>query len=214
MFNQYDTDSLYERFPVLSECKNEIENMVSMMLDTYIKGGKILLCGNGGSCADCDHIVGELMKSFMYERKPSDEFVAKFKNVFGEDTEKVAACLQTGIPAISLPSQTAVLSAYLNDVDPEYVYAQLTYGYAKENDMLIGLSTSGNSKNVVNAVKVAKAMGIKTASITGKNESKLFDLCDVCVRVPETETYKIQELTLPVYHHLCASIEKTIFGDR
>ena len=214
MIAEYIENSLYERFPSLCECKDEIENMVLMMLDTYKKGGKILLCGNGGSCADCDHIVGELMKSFMYERKPSEEFVSKLRGVFGEDTEKVASSLQTGIPAISLPSQTAVLSAYLNDVEPEYVYAQLTYGYAKENDMLIGLSTSGNSKNVVNAVKVAKALGVKTASITGNNESKLSLLCDVCVRVPETETYKVQELTLPVYHHLCASIEKILFGCR
>ena len=212
MIAEYNENSLYERFPSLCECKNEIETVVSMMLDTYKKGGKILLCGNGGSCADCDHIVGELMKSFMYERKPDDEFVSKLCGVFGEETGKVAACLQTGIPAISLPSQTAVLSAYLNDVEPEYVYAQLVYGYAKENDMLIGLSTSGNSKNVVNAVKVAKAMGIRTASITGMMESKLSSLCDVCVRVPETETYKVQELTLPVYHHLCAFIEKTLFG--
>lgn len=212
MFSEYNEKSLYERFPVLCGCKNEIENMVLMMLDTYKSGGKILLCGNGGSCADCDHIVGELMKSFMYQRKPEDAVVEKLKAVFGDETDRVASCLQTGIPAISLPSQTAVMSAYLNDVEPEYVYAQLVYGYAKENDMLIGLSTSGNSKNVVNAVKVAKVLGIKTASITGKNESGLSSLCDVCVRVPETETYKIQELTLPVYHHLCASIEKVLFG--
>lgn len=208
----YNENSLYERYPELMECKNDIDVFLSVMLDTYKKGGKILLCGNGGSCADCDHIVGELMKSFMYERKPKDDFVAKLKTQFGEESEKVAECLQTGIPAISLPSQTAVMSAYLNDVEPEYVYAQLTYGYAKENDMLIALSTSGNSKNVVNAVKVAKAMGVKTASITGMKESKLSSLCDVCVRVPETETYKVQELTLPVYHHLCACVEKNLFG--
>ena len=212
MITEYNEKSLYERFPSLCECKNEIEKMVLMMLDTYKRGGKILLCGNGGSCADCDHIVGELMKSFMYERKTEAEFVKKLKAVFGDEAERVAECLQTGIPAISLPSQTAVMTAYLNDVEPEYVYAQLTYGYARENDMLIALSTSGNSKNVLNAVKVAKALGIKTASITGANESSLSRLCDVCVRVPETETYKVQELTLPVYHHLCSSLEKILFG--
>ena len=212
MIAEYKENTLYERYPMLSDCKSDIDAFLSMMLETYKSGGKILLCGNGGSCADCDHIVGELMKSFMYERKPSAEFVAKLSGVFGEDIDKVSSCLQTGIPAISLPSQTAVMSAYLNDVEPDYVYAQLTYGYAKENDMLIGLSTSGNSKNVVNAVKVAKALGIKTASITGANESRLSQLCDVCVRVPETETYKVQELTLPVYHHLCACLEKILFG--
>ena len=212
MITEYNENSLYERFSALSECKNDIDSFISMMLETYKSGGKILLCGNGGSCADCDHIVGELMKSFMYERKPDAEFCEKLKNHFHEEADKVSGCLQTGIPAISLPSQTAVLSAYLNDVEPEYVYAQLVYGYAKKNDMLIALSTSGNSKNVVNAVKVAKAVGIKTAAITGANESKLSQLCDTCVRVPETETYKIQELTLPVYHHLCACLEKILFG--
>ena len=208
----YNENSLYERYPMLSDCKNDIDAFLSMMLETYKSGGKILLCGNGGSCADCDHIVGELMKSFMCERKPNEEFVEKLWAEFGEEAKRVANCLQTGIPAISLPSQTAVMSAYLNDVEPEYVYAQLVYGYAKKEDMLICLSTSGNSKNVVCAAKVAKALGIKAAAITGANESELSRLCDVCVRVPETETYKVQELTLPVYHHLCASMEKILFG--
>ncbi len=212
MFTEYNEKSLYERFPGLCDDREDIEKVVSMMLETYRSGGKILLCGNGGSCADCDHIVGELMKSFMYERKPCDETVEKLKIQFGGETERVADCLQVGIPAISLPSQSAVLTAYLNDVAPEYVYAQLVFGYAKENDMLFCLSTSGNSKNVVNAARVAKALGIKTASITGQKESELSRLCDVCVRVPETETYKVQELTLPVYHHLCASVEKILFG--
>ncbi len=214
MFAEYNEKSLYERFPVLSDVEKDMESVVSMMLETNKSGGKILLCGNGGSCADCDHIVGELMKSFMYERKPDANVVKKLATQFGGETEKVAACLQTGIPAISLPSQSAVLTAYLNDVAPEYVYAQLVYGYAKENDMLLALSTSGNSKNIVNAVKVAKALGIKAASITGLNESELSKICDVCIRVPETETYKVQELTLPVYHHLCATVEKKLFGGK
>ncbi len=212
MFAEYNEKSLYERFPCLAVQKDNIEKAVLMMLETYKSSGKILLCGNGGSCADCDHIVGELMKSFMYERKPRDETVKKLEALFGGETEKIASSLQTGIPAISLPSQSAVLTAYLNDATPEYVYAQLVYGYAKKPDMLIALSTSGNSKNVVNAVKVAKALGIKTAAITGQNESELSRLCDVCVCVPENETYKVQELTLPVYHHLCASVEKNLFG--
>ena len=211
MFAEYNEKSLYERFPELCDAEKDIEKVVSMMLETYRSGGKILLCGNGGSCADCDHIVGELMKSFMYERKPDAEMAEKLKAQFGDEAEKVTSCLQTGIPAISLPSQTALMTAYLNDVAPEYVYAQLVYGYAKENDFLLALSTSGNSGNVVNAAKVAKAIGIKTAAITGQKESELSKLCDVCVRVPETETYKVQELTLPVYHHLCASVEKTLF---
>ncbi len=212
MLYNYDQNSLYQRFEKLEGCREQIDGVLSMMLETYKNGGKILLCGNGGSCADCDHIVGELMKSFMLERKPKDEFVQQLEAQFGDETPCVASSLQNGIPAISLPSQAGVLTAYLNDVKPEYVYAQLTYGYGKKEDLLIGLSTSGNSGNVVNAVKVAKAMGLKTAAITGHKDSKLSALCDVCIKVPETETYMVQELTLPVYHHLCAMIEKILFA--
>lgn len=119
--------------------------------------------------------------------------------------------LQGALPAISLPSQSAILSAFINDVEPEMMYAQLVYGYAKENDLVIGLSTSGNSKNVVNAIEVAKCVGAKTLAMTGENESKLSEFCDVAIKVPETETYKIQELHLPVYHYLCAEVEKNFF---
>lgn len=212
VIKEYREESLYERYPSLKKYRDSIQKVLSMMLETYKSGGKILLCGNGGSCADCDHIVGELMKGFMYERKPDANTVEKLKTQFGDETERAASCLQVGIPAISLPSQSAVLTAYLNDVAPEYVYAQLVFGYAKENDMLLCLSTSGNSENVVNAVKVAKSLSVKSAAITGEKESELSRLCDACIRVPEAETYKVQELTLPVYHHLCASLEKILFG--
>lgn len=212
MLSNYDEKSLYTRYPMLKECEAQTEEALKLILETYRSGGKILLCGNGGSCADCDHIVGELMKSFMLERKPSDEVSEKLKKEFDENADEAIESLQCGIPAISLPSQAGVLTAYLNDVKPEYVYAQLVFGYGRKGDLLIGLSTSGNAKNVTNAVKTARALGLKTLSITGKNESNLSRLCDVCVKVPETETYKIQELTLPVYHHLCAMAEKIIFG--
>jgi D-sedoheptulose 7-phosphate isomerase len=148
----------------------------------------------------------------MLERKPEKEFAESLKEQFGENTDEVVSSLQRGIPAISLPAHSAVVTAYLNDVKPEYLYAQLTYGYGKKEDLLIGLSTSGNSGNVVNAVKVAKAMGIKTASITGAKDSKLSSLCDTCIKVPETETYKVQELHLPVYHAICAEVESILFG--
>lgn len=193
--------TLYERFPSLNECRDEIEKALCLIIDTYKKGGKILVCGNGGSCADCEHIVGELMKGFLLCREVTDERIP----------EELRKNLQGGLPAISLPSQSAILSAFINDVEPSMMYAQLVYGYAKENDLLIGLSTSGNSKNVVNAAEVAKALGIKTIALTGKCESKLSSICDVTVKVPETETYKIQELHLPVYHYLCAETEKTFF---
>ena len=192
---------LLDRYPCLVECRESIEKALEIIIDTYKNGGKILVCGNGGSAADSEHIVGELMKGFMKKREVTDERIP----------ERMRGCLQGALPAISLPSQCAVLSAFINDVEPEMMYAQLVLGYANENDLIIGLSTSGNSKNVVNAVELAKCLGVKTLSLTGRNESKLSELSDVTIRVPETETYKVQELHLPVYHYLCAETEKTLF---
>lgn len=205
-------EELLTRYPTLESCRAEIEKAADMMLATYQNGGKILVCGNGGSCADSDHIVGELMKGFLLLRKMNDEQQATFRKALGEDAENLIEKLQCGIPAISLPAQSAVLSAFANDVDAELMYAQLVFGYAKEHDLLIGLSTSGNSKNVVAAAKVAKAMGIATLALTGERESMLSALCDCTVRVPETETFKVQELHLPVYHYLCATLEARLFG--
>lgn len=194
---------LLERYPQLKECEEQIKSAMELIRDTYKNGGKVLVCGNGGSCSDSEHIVGELMKGFKSMRKVTDERIP----------EELRAGLQGALPAISLPSQTGVLSAFINDVDPDMMYAQLVYGYATEKDLLIGLSTSGNSKNVVNAAKVAKAVGAKAMAMTGKKESKLSEICDACIQVPETETYKIQELHLPVYHYLCAQIEFDTFGE-
>lgn len=194
--------NLYEKYPVLEECRGSIEAAKEMMLETYRNGGKILLCGNGGSCSDCEHIVGELMKGFLSMRPVTDERIP----------EKLRKNLQGSLPAISLPSQSAILSAFCNDVEPSMMYAQMVYGYATEKDLLIGLSTSGNSENVVNAVAVAKAVGAKTMAMTGQRDSKLSAICDVTVQVPENETYKIQELHLPVYHYLCAEVERVLYG--
>ena len=192
---------LLERYPALAKCRDSIEKALDMMTDTYKNGGKVLVCGNGGSAADSEHIVGELMKGFLSKREVTDERIP----------ERLRENLQGALPAISLPSQCAILSAFVNDVEPDMMYAQMVYGYAKENDLVIGISTSGNSKNVVNAVEVAKCVGAKTLSLTGQNESKLSELSDVTIRVPETETYKVQELHLPVYHYLCAGVEKAMF---
>ncbi len=194
-------EELINRYPNLIECKDEITNALNLMINTYTSGGKILICGNGGSCSDSEHIAGELMKGFMLKRTVSDERIP----------ENIRCHLQGALPAISLPSQSALLSAFINDVDPEMMYAQLVYGYAKSEDLVIGISTSGNSKNVVNAVTTAKAMGVKTLSLTGKNQSQLSEISDVTIKVPETETYKVQELHLPVYHYLCAQTEKYFF---
>ena len=195
-------ENLLKRYPSLEVCKEDIENALKLMLDTYKNGGKVLVCGNGGSASDWDHIVGELMKGFKSKRYVTDERIA----------EDLRCGLQGALPAISLPSQTGVLTAFINDVDPDMMYAQLVHGYAKENDLLIGLSTSGNSKNVVNAARVAKALGAKTLALTGEKESKLSEICDVCIKVPETETYKVQEYHLPVYHYMCLETEKYFFG--
>lgn len=194
-------EELLSRYSKLAECWDSIKKALDLMIDTYKNGGKVLVCGNGGSAADCEHIVGELMKGFLEKREVTD-------NRISEDLRKN---LQGALPAISLPSQSAILSAFINDVEPDMMYAQLVYGYAKENDLVIGISTSGNSKNIVNAIEVARCMGVKTLSLTGRNESKLSDISNVTICVPETETYKVQELHLPVYHYLCAEVEKEIF---
>lgn len=193
---------LLKKYPILKECEKDIESALELMIDTYQKGGKILVCGNGGSAADSEHIVGELMKGFLSKRPVTDERLPS----------RIRESLQGALPAISLPSQCAILSAFMNDVDPTMIYAQLVYGYAKEHDLVIGLSTSGNSENIVNAIETAKCMGVKTLSMTGKNESRLSDMADVTIRVPETETYQVQELHLPVYHYLCAETERHFFG--
>ncbi len=201
---------LYERYECLNVIKEEIEKVIDAIVEMYHKGGKLLLCGNGGSCSDCDHIVGELMKGFTLQRKLKENDVKKFKDAY-DDGEFMADNLQYGIQAISLSSQTAVCTAFINDVEPSMVYAQLVYAYAQPNDIIIGLSTSGNSKNVVNAIKTAKIKGIKTIGFTGSKESKISELCDITLKVPETETYKVQELHLPVYHYICESAEERLF---
>lgn len=192
---------LYERYPILNKCSSDIEKALNLMCSVYKSNGKVLVCGNGGSAADSEHIVGELMKGFMLKRPVTNERIP----------EHLRKNLQGALPAISLPSQSAILSAFINDVEPDMMYAQLVYGYARGNDLVIGLSTSGNSKNVVNAMEVAKCVGAKTLALTGEKESRLSGICDVTVRVPETETYKVQELHLPVYHYLCAKTEQIMF---
>lgn len=194
-------NELLERYSVLEECKKEIEYALNLLINTYKNGGKVLVCGNGGSAADSEHIVGELMKGFMLKRSVTDERIPR----------SLAENLQGALPAISLVSQSGVLSAFINDVDPDMMYAQLVYGYGKENDLLICLSTSGNSKNCVNAAEVAKCIGMNVLSMTGAKPSKLSEISDCTVKVPETETFKVQEYHLPVYHYLCAMTEKHFF---
>ena len=193
---------LYERYPMLEICRADIEAALSMLKELYKADGMLYACGNGGSAADCEHLVGELMKGFELPRKVTDERIEP------EIREK----LQGGLRALSLPSQVSILTATANDTDPRMVYAQLVYGYGRPGDALLGISTSGNSENVVLALKVAKSMGLKTIVLTGQGGGKAAGIADIAIRVPETVTNKVQELHLPIYHYLCQKLEKYFFG--
>jgi D-sedoheptulose 7-phosphate isomerase len=176
-----------------------------LLLGVYRGGNKLLLCGNGGSASDADHISGELLKGFQSKRPlPSAERAA-----LGED---LAAKLQQSLPAIPLTAFAALSTAYTNDVDAEYIYAQLTLGLGKPGDALLGLSTSGNARNVGHALRVARARGLRTLGMTGETGGAMRELCDVCIRVPSRETFRIQEYHLPIYHVLCLLLEDALFS--
>ena len=204
-------NELINRYPILAECRENIEDARSAMIECYEKGGKILLCGNGGSCADCDHIVGELMKGFLKARRIDTDKKAEMINRCPSLNDTLLSGLQCSLPAISLASFTALNTAFCNDEDPELIYAQALLGLAKENDILIGISTSGGAKNVNAAAKVALGLGIKVISLTGKNGGALAELATIAIKAPETETFKVQELHLPIYHCLCACVEEHFF---
>lgn len=204
-------NELLSRYPQLKVCEPTLIEAVSAIIDCYKNGGKILLCGNGGSCADCDHIVGELMKGFLKKRPLSAEQKAQMTNLSPLLDEETLSKLQGGLPAISLPSLTALNSAFCNDVDSELIYAQSVMAMGKTGDVLIAMSTSGNAKNVFAAAKVAKGLGLTVIGLTGKGGGNLSEISDICIRVPETETFKVQELHLPVYHYLCAATEEEFF---
>ena len=202
-------DTLLARYPALLSQKEALCSMFEILAGTYRNGGKLLVCGNGGSCADSEHIVGELMKSFMFRREiDEDVYEALTEGGF----EQVAKKLEGALPAISLCNHSSLTTAYINDTDPLMTYAQQLYGFGAPGDVLMAISTSGNAQNCVNAVVVAKALGIKTVALTGRDGGKLAALCDSAIIVPEQETYKIQELHLPVYHCLCAMLEQEFFG--
>ena len=204
--------NLIDRYPTLALCESDIENATSMIISCYENGGKLLLAGNGGSSADADHIVGELMKGFMKKRELTDSQKAEMKEKCQDISDETLAKLQNALPAISLSSFSALNTAFSNDVDADLVFAQGVFGLGKPNDVLIAISTSGNSKNVVEAAKVAKAIGVKVITLTGKSGGVLKNLADITIAVPESETYKVQELHLPVYHSICAEIESHFFS--
>ncbi|MBQ8304176.1 MAG: SIS domain-containing protein [Clostridia bacterium] len=202
---------LLERYPSLTVCEQEIKLAAQTLITCYESNNKVLTCGNGGSCADADHIVGELMKGFLKKRPLSTTKKEKMKTHFPDLDDDILNSLQEGLPAVSLCSLTALNTAFCNDVNPEFMYAQAVLGLGNVSDVLICLSTSGNSKNVCAAAKIAKAQGIFVIGMTGKNGGKLSAIADVCICVPESETFKVQELHLPVYHYLCATVENEFF---
>lgn len=203
---------LIDRYPKLIVCKEDIMRAYEQLEAAYQSGRKLLVCGNGGSASDSEHIVGELMKEFKLKRKIYGNQAAALKEIDPELGQVLADNLQGALPAISLTGHSALQTAYMNDAVPELVFAQQVNGYGKHGDVFLGISTSGNSKNVLYAAVNAKAKGLKVIGLTGAKENKLMKFADVCIRVPETETFKIQELHLPVYHCLCLMLEQKFFG--
>lgn len=203
---------LIERYPILEVCREDLISAYLIMQETYENGGKLLIAGNGGSAADSEHIAGELMKRFKTPRRVPDEFADRLVQVDSERGPALAKNLERGLMAIPLVAHEALTTAYINDVDGLGVFAQQLYGYGRPGDVFLGISTSGNSKNVINATVVARALGIKVIGLTGARGGELAEVADVAVKVPETETYMIQELHLPVYHCWCLMLEDHFFG--
>lgn len=204
-----EIEKLILNYPNLEIIAEEIEEAVRILINTYRNEGKLLVCGNGGSAADCEHIVGELLKEFKIKRP----FPNEMKSCLFEAgaTEEYANNVYGALPAISLASQIGFMTAFGNDADADYVFAQQLYALGKKGDALLAISTSGNSKNIVNAAIMAKAMQIKVIGLTGKTGGKLLKYCDVALRVPECDTARIQELHLPIYHVLCELLELHFF---
>ena len=205
-------DSLFIRYPVLEGCKRSIYKAFELLKETVLRQNILYLAGNGGSAADSEHIVGELMKSFMAKRPIDEKLADKLKSLYGEEGGKLSLELEGGFRAVSLPSLISLSTAIINDVNSDVMFAQMLNSIGVEGDVFWGISTSGNSKNIVKAAMLAKAKGLKVMALVGQKECRLDALCDVVIHVPETETYKVQELHLPVYHALCAMIESEFYG--
>jgi len=202
---------LVQRYPQLAACADDIISAYRMMEASFAAGGKLLVAGNGGSAADSDHLTGELLKSFKKKRRPDDSFFAKIEAADKESADYLRGKLEGALPAIALSNQTALMTASLNDVDGSVVFAQQVHAYGKPEDVFFGISTSGNSKDVIYAAAVARAQGLKVISLTGRDGGRLKALSDACIIVPQTETFMIQELHLPVYHALCLQLEEHFF---
>lgn len=204
--------NLLDHYPMLSVCEADILKAFRLMRECYLSNGLIMTCGNGGSASDSSHIVGELMKGFKQKRPLTEEQKSRMETSLPGEGLALSEKLQRAIPAISLVDQVALSSAFVNDVVPEMVYAQQVLGYGKVGDVLIGISTSGNSLNVVNACKIAKAFNIKSIAFTGQEGGILSKICEVTIKVPAKEVYRVQEYHLPLYHALCAMLEAEVMG--
>lgn len=202
---------MLNRYSVLEHLEEPILKAAGLLTETFKNGGKVLVCGNGGSCSDADHIVGELMKSFEGHRPLDDKFQQKIKELSPERGTMLAEKLQQGLPAISLTAHNALITAIANDINGDVIFAQQVTGLGNKGDVIIGLSTSGNSKNVIDAFIVAKAKGLITIGLTGETGGKMKEWSDILINVPEKRTAFVQELHLPVYHVLCMMIEKELF---
>lgn len=205
-------DLLIERYPVLEACKEDIISGYELLEECYTNGGKLLIAGNGGSAADAEHIAGELMKRFKTPRPIPNELKERLIEIDPVRGENLSKNLERPLMAIPLVAHEALTTAYINDVDGLGVFAQQLYGFGKKNDVFLGISTSGNSQNVMSATVVARALGIKVLGLTGELGGELNMVSNVCVKVPETETYRIQELHLPIYHCWCLMLEDYFFG--
>lgn len=202
---------LFDRYPNLSACEQDLSAALDAIIRTYEQGGKLLICGNGGSAADAEHIVGELMKGFLKKRPLSTEQRAALQANCPLLDADILDALQGGLPAVSLCSATALATAVANDTDPSLIYAQAVMALGKPQDTLLAISTSGNAENVLTAAKVAKGLGMTTIALTGENGGRVAKVAGITIRAPERETYKVQELHLPIYHWLCAKTEAYFF---
>lgn len=203
-------ENLIERYPQLKDCL--IKEAIEMVINSYQQKKKLLVCGNGGSAADALHIVGELMKGFLLPRKINEDKQGRIKELFPEISQYLIENLQETLPAISLVSETALLTAYANDKTANLSFAQQVLGYGDKGDILIAISTSGNSKNVIYAAQMAKVQGMKVISFTGRQGGELRRFSDILINAPSDETFIVQEYHLPIYHTLCAAVENEIFS--
>ena len=202
-----EIDKLVNRYPALEICRDSIIQAVEIIRDSFKSGGKLITCGNGGSASDAQHIVGELMKSFAIRRKVDPKILERTEDPFVKEN------LEGTLPAISLINETALITAFANDRTADLIFAQQILGIGNSNDVLLAISTSGNSKNVIHAIEVARAKNLKTIALTGRSGGKLRDRVDVAIRVPSDITYQIQEFHLPIYHAICLELEREFFSE-